>query len=155
MTGEPTHTASKQRMAPELMFSSECPPQRSNTASKAIMLYFQLCSTRYTVLQMKNNRRSASAIIQSHDDLRTPTVSKKLSISYCLKSAAAITLHFQLYSAHYTALQTKNSVKIVSATNPITTENMDSSHLQTYCREAMHRATANQHLGLSEKGNGT
>ena len=32
---------------------------------------------------------------------------------------------------------------------------MDDSHLQTYCREAMHHATMNRHLGLSAKRNGT
>ena len=31
MTGEPVHTASKERMAPELMFSSEHALQLSNT----------------------------------------------------------------------------------------------------------------------------
>ena len=51
-----------------------------------------------------------------------------------------------LCSARYKVSQTKNSVKIVSAINPVTMENMDNSHLQMYCREAMHRATANQHL---------
>ena len=34
MTGEPTHAASKERMVPELMFSSEHAPQLSQTASK-------------------------------------------------------------------------------------------------------------------------
>ena len=34
MTGEPTHTPSKERMAPELMFSSERAPQLSQTALK-------------------------------------------------------------------------------------------------------------------------
>ena len=34
MTGKPTHTASKERMAPELIFSSEHAPQLSNTALK-------------------------------------------------------------------------------------------------------------------------
>ena len=34
MTCEPTHTTSKERMAPELMFSSERVPQLSKTASK-------------------------------------------------------------------------------------------------------------------------
>ena len=63
------------------------------------------------------------------------------TIYYCLESALAITLHFQLCSAPYTALQTKNSVRIISAINPVTTENTDDSCLQTYCREAMHRAT--------------
>ena len=35
-------------------------------------------------------------------------------------------------STRYTALQMKNSVKLISAINPVTTENMDDSHLQTY-----------------------
>ena len=34
MTGKPTHTTSKERMAPELMVSSEHAPQLSQTASK-------------------------------------------------------------------------------------------------------------------------
>ena len=54
-----------------------------------------------------------------------------------------------------TELQMKNSVRIVSAINPVTTENTDDSHLQMYPREAMHHATANRHLGLSAKRNGT
>ena len=58
-------------------------------------------------------------------------------------------------SARYTALQMKNSVRIVSAINSVTTENTDDSHLQMYCREAMHHATMNRHLWLSAKMNGT
>ena len=46
-------------------------------------------------------------------------------------------------SARYTVLQTKNSVRIVSAIGPVTTENTDDSRLQMYCREAMYRTTAN------------
>ena len=42
---------------------------------------------------------------------------------YCLESAAAITLRFQLLSARYMALQTKNSIRIVSTINPVTMEN--------------------------------
>ena len=34
MTGESMHTTSKERMAPELMFSSERAPHQSKTASK-------------------------------------------------------------------------------------------------------------------------
>ena len=64
------------------------------------------------------------------------------------KCSGYITLRFQLCSAHYTALQTKNSVRIISAINPVTMENMDDSHLQMYCREAMRHATTNQHLWL-------
>ena len=89
------------------MFSSECVPQLSNTASKVqwplhfAFSYVQLCSTRYT------------------------------------------------------ALQAKNSVRIVYAISPVAMENTDDSHLQTYYREATHRATVNRHLGLSAKRNGT
>ena len=75
-----------------------------------------------------------------------PQLSK--TINYCLESAAANMLHFQLCSAHYTASQTKNSVTIISAINPVTMENMDDSRLQMYC---MHRGTANRHLGLVSK----
>ena len=42
MTGEPMHTASKERMVPELTFSSERVTQLSIT-EVAIMLCFQLC----------------------------------------------------------------------------------------------------------------
>ena len=96
-----------------------------NTASKVQWLlcftfsYAQLitqCYRRKTVEEVPLQQSSHTTICAP------PTVSKKLSISYCLKSAVAIILHFQLCSAHYTALQTKNSAKIVSATNPITTE---------------------------------
>ena len=73
------------------------------------------------------------------------------TINYCLVSAAAIMLRFQLWSVHYTALQTKNSVRIISAISPVTTENTDDFCVQMYCREAMHHATANRHLWLSEK----
>ena len=37
----------------------------------------------------------------------------------------------------------KNSIRIVSIINPVTTENTDDSHLQKYYREAMYSATAN------------
>ena len=130
MIGEPTLTTSKERMVPELIFSSECMPQLSKNcfeSAVAIMLRFQLCSAHYTALQMKNSTRSASATIQSPrkcDVLRTST------INYCLESAATFTLRFQLCSARYTALQMKNSVRIVSAINPVTMENTDDSRLQ-------------------------
>ena len=38
-------------------------------------------------------------------------------MKYCFESAVAITLRFQLFSARYTALQMKNSVRIISAIN--------------------------------------
>ena len=53
MTGEPTHTISKERMAPALMFFSERVPQLSITLESevAIMLRFQLCSACYAALR--------------------------------------------------------------------------------------------------------
>ena len=113
----------------------------------AITLRFQLCSAHYTMLQMKNSGRSASATIQlprKYDD------SHALSFNYCLEVQWPLRC-----SACYTVLQMKNSVRIVSAFSPVTTENTDNFCLQTYCSGAMHRATANRHLGLSAKINGT
>ena len=74
MTGEPMYTASKERMVPELMFSS---PAIKNCFESAVVitLCFQLCSARYTVLQTKNSRISAFATIQSprkYDNLCAP-----------------------------------------------------------------------------------
>ena len=71
------------------------------------------------------------------------TIRTPLTINYCLESAVATTLRFQLCSAFYTVLQMKNSVRIISAISLFTTEKTDDSHLQMYCREAMHHATAN------------
>ena len=71
------------------------------------------------------------------------------------RNAATITLRFQLFSARYTALQMKNSVTVVFAIDLVTIEKMDDSRLQMYCREAMHCTTANRHLELSAKRNGT
>ena len=115
----------------------------------AITLRLQLCSARFTVLDRKTVEEVPLQQYSHHENMtiRTPP-----TINYCLESAAAITLRFQLFSAHYTALQMKNNVRIVSAIYPVTTKNTDDSHLQTYCREAMHRTTANRHLGLSEMG---
>ena len=95
----------------------------------AIMLRFQLCLARYTALQTKNNRRSASATIQSpqkYDNLCTPNYQKNLSN---IASKVQWPLRFAC-SAHYTTLQMKNSVRIVSVINPFTTENTYDSHLQ-------------------------
>ena len=93
--------------------------------------------------------------LQQSIHLENTTICSPPTINYCLESAVAITLRFQLCSARYIALQAKNSVRIVSAISLLTTENTDNSHLQMYCREAMHRATANRHFRLSAKRNGT
>ena len=142
---------SKERMAPELMVLSEQAPQLSNTL--VTTLHFQLRSARYTVLQTKNSTRRLQEVpLQQSSHHENMTILVHPTINYCLESVAA---HFQLCSARYNVSQTKNSVRIVSAINPDTTENTDNSSLQTYCREAMHCATANRHLWLSAKRNGT
>ena len=93
ITGEPTHTASKERMAPELMLPSEHVPQLSNTASKVqwplrfAYSYVQpvtQCYRRKTVEEVPLRQSS------HHENMiHTPP-----TINYCLESAAAITLRF-------------------------------------------------------------
>ena len=104
----------------------------------------------HTALQMKNSRRLQEVSQQQSSHHKNMTIRVPSTINYCLKSAAA---RFQLCSACYKASQTRNGVRIVSAINPVTMENTDESHLQTYCREAIHRATMNRHLWLSAKRN--
>ena len=99
MTGEPTHIASKERMVPELLFSSERVPWLSNTALKVQWPLRFTFSYVQPITQTKNSRRSASATIQLPQkyDSRAP------NYHYCLESAGTITLRFQLLSlAYYT-----------------------------------------------------
>ena len=106
MTGESTHTASKERMAPEHrsmarinVSSEQSAPQESNTSFEiavAITLRFQLCSARYKVLQMKNSRRSASQSSHHENTIRAPQLSitaSKYSRHYTLLSAIFSLLH--------------------------------------------------------------
>ena len=61
MTGEPAHTASKERRVPELMFSSEYVPQLSITDSKSeVAITLHLFSAHHTALQTKHSIRSTS-----------------------------------------------------------------------------------------------
>ena len=127
MAGEPTHTASKERMAPELMFSPEHVPQLSNTASKVQWpLRFAFSYVQPITHRQKTVKEVPLQKSSHHENMmiRAPP-----TINYCFESAAAITLCFQLCSARYTALQMKNSVRIISAINPVSMENTDNSHL--------------------------
>ena len=151
MTGEPTHTTSKERMAPVLMFSSEHTSQLSKTASKVQWPSHFDFSYVQPITQRHRRKTVEEVPLQQSSHHENTTIHAPPTINYCLVSAAAITLRFQPCSASYTALQTKNSVRIISAINPVTTENTDDSRLQTYCREAMHRTTTNRHLWLSAK----
>ena len=128
MTCEFMHTASKEWMAPEVMFSTELMPQISITDSKVKwLLYFTFSYVQPITQRYKwtTGRRSTSAInpvtMKNTDDLCV------LTINYS-KAKVAITLRFQLCSACFTALQMKNSRRSASAINPVTTENTDNSH---------------------------
>ena len=82
MTGEPTHTASKQRMVPELMFSSECAPQLSKTAQKCSGHYASL-SAMFSPLHSATDKKTVEEVPlqqSSHHNnttiLAPPTASK-------------------------------------------------------------------------------
>ena len=124
---------------------------RLNTRPSYQML-LQKCSGHYASLSAMFSPLHSTTVKVPLQRSKNMTIRTPPTINYCLESAVAITLRLQPCSARYTALQTKNSVRIASAINPVTTENTDDSHLQM---EAMHRATANQHLGLSAQRNGT
>ena len=152
MTSEPTHTSSKERMAPELMFSSERTHQLSNTASKVqwpLCLAFS-CAQPVTTLQMKSSRKSVSATIQSprkYDDSRAPNY--QLLPRKC-SYVQPITQHYKRITVF------KSSLKSIQSPQKIRTIPIyKRSPLQTYCRKAMYCATANRHLELSAKRNGT
>ena len=145
MTGEPTHTASKERMAPELMFSPERASQLSQTASKVQWpLRFDFSYVQ-PVTQCYRQKTVKDVPLQQSSHHNNTTIHMPPTINYCLVSAAAILRFAFSYAQPVTQRYKRRTV------SPVTTENMDDSCLQTYCREAMHHSTANQHLWLSAK----
>ena len=66
MTNESTDTTLKERLAPgmpQINFASNTYPNNQSLKSEvAITFCFQLCSTCYTMLQMKNSTRSVAAV---------------------------------------------------------------------------------------------
>ena len=66
MIGKPVHTAPKERIAPELMFSSKRALLLSTTDTKVKWLFCfdfsYVQPTMYSAIQMKNSIRSTSAI---------------------------------------------------------------------------------------------
>ena len=105
MTDEPTHTASKERMAPESLFSSERISQLSNTALKEQwplrfdFSYVQPITQCYKQKPIEEVPLQSMQSPLKYDDSHSPT------INYCLESTAAIVLCFSyVCSACYTAL---------------------------------------------------
>ena len=124
------------------MFLYEHAPQLSNTASKVQWPLRFAFSYVQSITQHYRRKTVEVPLQQSSCHKNTTFRMPSLSIT-ALKVQQPLHFTFQLCSARYTALQTKNSVRIISAINPVTTENTDDSRLQTYCREAMHCATVN------------
>ena len=97
-------------------------------------LRFQLCSARYTALQMKNSRRRLQEVpLQQSNHHENMTIRTPQTINYCLESAVAyvqpVTKHHKRRTVLESNLQSPQKIRTI----PL---------LQMYCREAMHRATA-------------
>ena len=90
MTGEPTHTSSKERMAPELMVSSERMPQLSQTASKVQWpLHFDFSYVQ-PVIQRHRRKTVKEVLLQQSCLHENTTICVLPTINYCLVNAAAI-----------------------------------------------------------------
>ena len=95
MTGEPTHTASKERMVPELMLSSERMPQLSNTASKVQWPLRFTYSYVQPVTQCYRQKKTVEEVpLQQSNQHENMMICVPPTINYFLESAAAITLRF-------------------------------------------------------------
>ena len=95
MTGEPTHTASKERMAPELMYSSERVPQLSKTALKVQWLLRFAFSYVQPVTQCYRRKTVEEVPLQQSSHHENTMIRVPTTINYCLESSAAITFRFQ------------------------------------------------------------
>ena len=118
MTGEPVHTASKERMAPQLMLSSECVSQLSITDSKVKCDHYVSLSALFSPLHSattNNSKRSTSAFnpvtVKNIQTICVP----QLSITD--SKQMVITLRLQPVTQCY-----KQRTVSVSAINPVTTE---------------------------------
>ena len=87
MTGEPTHTASKER--------NGATPHYNLKSEVSITLHCQLYSTHYTTLQIKNYSKSTSAI-HAYTLKERIGAARPSYINYCLKSEVFVMLCCQL-----------------------------------------------------------
>ena len=105
MTGEPTHTASKERMVPELMFLKcfrlNVRPAIKNCfkSAVAITLRFQLCSARYTVLQTKKTTEEVPLQQSSH--LKNTTIRVPPTIITASKVQQSLRFTFNYVTQRY------------------------------------------------------
>ena len=124
------------------MFSSERAPQLSNTASKvqwSLRFAFscvQPVTQRYRRKTVKGDfkkclcNNSATTKIRrfAHPQLSITASKVQRPLRFAFSYIQPVTKHHKQ----------KNSVRIVSAINLVTTENTDNSRLQMYCREAIY-----------------
>ena len=90
----------------------------------SITLCCQLCSTRYTAVQIKSCSKSISA---THA-YRKGWCHVPSYINYCLKSEISIMLRCWLCSTRYTTVRIKNCFKNTSAIEVATMKNMHDFH---------------------------
>ena len=98
MTGEPMHTASKERIAPELMISSEHVPQLSNTASKVqwpLRFAFSYVQHVTQCYKQKTGLESPLQSIQSPWKIQTIHVYKPSVGKPCIVLLRIYTLDYQ------------------------------------------------------------
>ena len=98
MTGEPTHTASKEMMAPEIMFSTEQAPQLSSTALKVQWPLRFTFSYGQPVTQHYKRRtvlHSSLQSVQSPRKIQTVPVYKRTAGKPCIALPRIDTLDFK------------------------------------------------------------
>ena len=88
MTGEPMHTASKEKLVPELMFLSERTPQLSISDSQVKwpfnMYHFQLCLAHYKQqLGHTENTFGCNQGQKNHDHLKIVLCVREQYMSVC------------------------------------------------------------------------
>ena len=117
MTGEPTHITSEMAQCTVAIYISY-----RLKSEVSITLRCQLCSNCHTAFWIKNCSKSISTIYayRKKEWCRAPCY-----INYHPKSEVSITLHRQLCSTGYTAVQIQNCSKSTSAIKIATMTNTD------------------------------
>ena len=131
----------QERMVPELMFLSERMSQLSIIDSKVKWpLHFAFT---FTYCKQRTSGEAPLQSIQPPRKIRT-ICTPQLSITDSKVNWLLRFNLFHLFSACYTALQTKTCLQSIQPPRKIWTT-------PVYKREAIHHTAANRHLGLSAK----
>ena len=119
MTGEPTHTASKEMIVPEIMFSFECTPQLSSTASKVQWSFLFTFSYMQSVTQRYRRKTVEEVTLQqsSHHQnttIRAPYLSITASkvqwpLRFTINYVQPVTQHYKQRTVLESSLQSVHS----------------------------------------------